>query len=410
MDINRKEDESKLDYLKRIVYGKLVDKTIKEKYKELSMPVFGVQLSECECRKRFYGIHFALEVLQKSKEDSITDEKILDEILLEKLEIQKERKKIQTINLEVNKNIRKIARTELTQEEILRCLREELEPLNIPPYIIRGEGGKEGILTISDVHFGREALVYGLKGEVLNKYDEEVFEKRMKELLDRTIEICLKENLEKLNLLLTGDLIDGMLRMTQLKKLQYGIIKSTIKFSEYMANWINELSNYINIEVHYCLGNHSQVRPLGSGNGDFPEENMENIIIWHLETRLENNPNVVIHNNGGDFIYFECKGLNIMASHGEERNLESAIKDYKSLYGADIDMFIAGHLHTKENKSVAISHKELSDVEYCRVKSICSIDDYSTKLRKSSGAGTSLFVIEEGKGKTITYDINLQII
>ena len=50
----------------------------------------------------------------------------------------------------------------------------------------------------------------------------------------------------------------------------------------------------------------------------------------------------------------------------------------------------------------------MSDVEFARVKSICSIDDFSTKLRKSSSAGTSLFIIEQGKGKTITYEVNLQ--
>ena len=196
--------------------------------------------------------------------------------------------------------------------------------------------------------------------------------------------------------------------MTQLQKLQYGIIDSTMKLAEHLSNWLNELSYYVSIDLYSCLGNHSQIRPLGSKNGDFAEENMETIILWFIKNRLQNNHNIHIIDNDSDFIFFNCCGINVMASHGEERNLEQAIKDYMLMYGEKIDLFIGGHLHTTENKSIGISHKGMSDVEFARVKSICSIDDFSTKLRKSSSAGTSLFIIEQGKGKTITYDVNLQ--
>lgn len=407
MELKIKENESRLDYIKRLVYGKLRDKTIDTDYVTLAPLIFGVELSECECRKRLYGVYNFLQQVESELEKGIEDEEILRKITYERLELEKERKKNQTVNLEINRNLRRFARNELTQEEIRRCILE-LEPLPIPPFARPTISPKEGILPISDVHYGKKCVVRGLKGEIINEYNEEVFEKRMWSLLGNTIDIKMKENIEKLNILLTGDLIDGILRMTQLQKLQYGIIDSTIKLAEFLSNWLNEISIYVKVELYYCLGNHSQIRPLGSSNGEFAEENMEKIILWFIKSRLENNSNITIHDNEGDFIYFNCKGLNIMASHGEERNIESAIKDYLVLYGEPIDMFIGGHLHTKENKSIGISHKGLTDLEYCRVKSICSIDDYSTKLRKSSGAGTSLFIIEEGKGKTVTYDINLQ--
>ena len=46
--------------------------------------------------------------------------------------------------------------------------------------------------------------------------------------------------------------------------------------------------------------------------------------------------------------------------------------------------------------------------EVIKAPSLCSVDEYSMKLRRTSGAGALLFVIEEGKGKTITYDIKLK--
>jgi hypothetical protein len=229
----------------------------------------------------------------------------------------------------------------------------------------------------------------------------------MYDLLNRAISISKKENISKLNITLQGDLIDGILRMSQLTKLQYGIVDSTMRFAEFISNWINELSNHVYCNVYYTLGNHSQIRPLGSKNGDFSDENMEKIIIWHIKTRLENNPNVKINDNNSDFIFFNCLGINVMGSHGEERNLEQAVKDYKMIYGEDIHLFLAGHLHSKETKSIGING-DLSDIETIRVKSICGIDDFSMKLRRSASAGATYLVIEEGQGKTIEYDIKLK--
>lgn len=405
-ELKIRENESRLQYIKRLVYGKLKDKTIDCDYTEIAPYLFGIELNSHECRKRMYG---ALNILEQIDADLIsnTDEEILDQITMQKLELEKERKKNQTINLEINKNLRRIARNELTQDAIIEAI-NKLEPLNLPNINVRKENYKEAILPISDIHFGKKCVIKGLKGEVINRYDEEVFENRMNELLSESVSICEKESITKVNILLTGDLIDGVLRMTQLQKLQYGIIESTMKVAEFLSNWLNELSKYVDINLYHCLGNHSQIRPLGSKNGDFAEENMETIIMWFVKNRLSENNNIEIIENESDFIFFNCNGINVMASHGEERNLEQAIKDYMLLYGESIDMFIGGHLHTTENKSIGISHKGLSDVEFCRVKSICSIDEFSTKLRKSSSAGTSLFVIEQGKGKTITYDINLQ--
>ena len=406
-ELLRKENESKFQYIKRLVYGKLKDKTLDYDFQELAPYVFGVELSSCECRKRMYGVLNIIEQLENECFEGVTDQEVLDKITMQTLELKKERMKNQTINAQINKNLRMVARNELTQEVIVDAMKN-LQPLKCHKPILRKVSKQEAILPISDIHFGKETTIYGLKGEILNQYNEQVYEERMQKLMEESIRICEKEDVSKLHVLLTGDLIDGMLRMTQIKKLQYGIIESTMRLAEHLSSYFNTLSNFVAIEIHYCLGNHSQIRPLGSSNGEFPEENMEKIIIWYLKSRLINNQNIQINDNLSDFIFFNCKGLNIMASHGEEKNLEKAIKDYNMLYGEQIDMFIGGHLHTTENKSIGLSHKGLSDVELVRVKSICSIDDYSMKLRRSSSAGTSLFIIEEGKGKTITYDINLQ--
>lgn len=405
-ELKKKIEETRLEYIKRLVYGKLKDKTIDADYSEIAPHLFGSELNSHECRKRMYGV---LSILEQLEDEVINTSAsgLLDEITLKTLELKKERQKNQTINAQINKNLRLISRNEMTQDLVVQAI-EKLEPLTFPKLISREVSSQEAILPISDIHFGKECVIKGLRGEIINEYNEDVYRRRMDQLLNETVRICIKEDISKVNVLLTGDLIDGILRMTQLQKLQYGIIDSTMKLAEHLSGWLNELSHYVSINLYSCLGNHSQIRPLGSKNGDFAEENMETIILWFIKNRLQNNHNIHIIDNESDFIFFNCCGINVMASHGEEKNLEQAIKDYMLMYGEKIDLFIGGHLHTTENKSIGISHKGMSDVEFARVKSICSIDDFSTKLRKSSSAGTSLFIIEQGKGKTITYDVNLQ--
>ena len=63
--IERRKDESDFEYIKRIVYGKLIDKTITESYEELSEIIFGDGncFNESEVRKRMYGMKRLFDVM-----------------------------------------------------------------------------------------------------------------------------------------------------------------------------------------------------------------------------------------------------------------------------------------------------------------------------------------------------------
>lgn len=408
MSIERKNNEKDFEYIKRLVVGKLIDKTIDKDFAELSEAIFGEgnQFNSSEVRKRLYGMRRLLEVIEEDSINNISNDELSSELDEKLKEIKLERNKLSVERNEVNKIYREKARIDLRFERLEKAI-ESLEPVQVPiPYLIT-EGNKEGILTISDTHFGRITSVKGLRGEILNEYNEDIFEDRMWQVLESTIHIIRKENLEVIRLILNGDLVDGMLRQSQLSQLQYGLVDQTMRFAEFITTWINELSKYCYVEVYSSLGNHDQARVLNAKNGEFPQENMSRIIYWYIKTRLNTNLNVNINENNNEHIFFNIFGLNIMAGHGEEKNIEQALKDYMLLYNERIDLFITGHLHSSYAKSVGLGSLGTSDVECIRVKSICGIDDYSMKLRKSSGAGTSLIIIEECKGKTMTYDINL---
>ena len=132
------------------------------------------------------------------------------------------------------------------------------------------------------------------------------------------------------------------------------------------------------------------------------KENLELIITWFIQERLRNNPNVTVHD--AQFIQIvKIFNTSICITHGQnEKNLENSIKDYAMIYGQPIHILKTGHLHHLNNKSIGMSHGK--NIEYIQSPSICGIDEYSMKLKKTAQAG-SLITVFTPKGKYCTYEI-----
>ena len=64
----------KLEKIKRIVYGKLVDKTITTSFEELSEQIFGEGncYNESEVRKRMYGMKYLFELMDNENNNVAT--------------------------------------------------------------------------------------------------------------------------------------------------------------------------------------------------------------------------------------------------------------------------------------------------------------------------------------------------
>lgn len=149
-----------------------------------------------------------------------------NQLVAQKNEIIKERKKIQTEKVEINRWLRESARDEMIIEQITEAI-DKLEPINVPPLRIQDydKSTKVAVLCLADCHYGVEFEIKGLFGEVLNAYSPEIFEERMWTLLNKVVDIVTKEDLTELNIFMLGDEINGILRLTsQLMKLRYGII------------------------------------------------------------------------------------------------------------------------------------------------------------------------------------------
>lgn len=354
-------------------------------------------------RKRYKNFSDAYEELF-SKENFL-DEKVTD-IDVKNRELKKTLIKIQTEKIEYNRWLREEARDELIAEKIVAAIKE-LPPLKVPeilPAHIAGRihGYREGCLIFADTHYGVDLKITGLFGEIINEYSPEIFEQRMWNLLAQVIDICEKEGFTSLNVYDLGDEVDGILRVSQLWKLRYGVIESTVRYGRFITEWLNELSKHVYVKYQMVKdSNHCQLRLLNQPKGAFKDENMSYIITEKIMDRLDNNPNFEFIQNPTGYVFDKILGYNVLGIHGECKNLENAIKEFSKTYGVDISFLIGGHKHHQNSSNIGIE----SDV--IGVPSVIGVDDYSLSLHKTSDPGATLFVLEEGKGKTMEYNIKL---
>ena len=356
-------------------------------------------------RKRYRDFSRAYEnVFSKTESDQYQKD-----LIEKKRELEKLKKQIQTEKVEYNQQLRIEARDELLVEKIRDAVSElnERDPIEYfeNSYNVNYEDGpRTWVLAFGDAHFGADLQIKGLHGEIINEYSPEIFYDRMNELMVRVCDIIIENEISELYVFDLGDAIDGILRVSQLMKLRYGVVQSTIKYADFLAYWLYELSKMCPIKFRMCNGNHSEIRHLGQKKGAFEQDNMGEVIYEFLKIRLGSDDIPVdISRNDTGMIFEEIQGFNILGYHGESKDLDAAMKDFRGIYKTDIDLLIAGHLHHSFSETVGVN----SDI--MRTPSIIGIDDFSMKCRKTSNPGATMFCVERDAGKTIEYHIKLGV-
>lgn len=401
--LRKKPDEGKYQYIWRI--GQYVDSGVLPHWKHISEEInreLGVPedefLSESAYRKMYQSAKkFYDEGIFNDKEN----ENGINELNILKRELQKERVKLQTEKNEYNKWLREEARDELLLEKFIESVRS-LKTFNVPDYIKPKHNSKSYLLCFGDEHFGAEFEVRGLFNEIINSYSPEIFEDRMIELFNQTLEIIKKDNIDTLHIFSMGDFSDGILRVSQLMKLRYGVIDSTIKYSNFICEWLEKLTKYVRVEYHTVVqANHTELRMLSQPKGTFVNDNVSKFLLEFIKIRLGNNKNFKLHTNPTGYIYANIAGYALFGIHGEVKNMENAMKDYSKIYNTPIDYLIGGHLHHTKVEEVG------KNSEVINIPSIIGIDPYSMSLRKASDSSAKLIVFEENKGKVCEYTLKL---
>lgn len=307
-------------------------------------------------------------------------------------ELKKERSKLQTEKIEYNRWLREEARDELIIERIEDAIKS-IEPLSHPQRIASQRGHREYVLLFGDEHYGAEFSIKGLMGETINEYSPEIFEERMNNMFQQVVALVQEKGITRLHILNLGDYSDGILRVGQLTKLRYGVVDGTINYANFLAEWLNNLSSYVQIEFHMTDGNHSELRLFNQPKGSFKDENMGKIVREFIRIRLSENPNFKIITNDSGMIYDEVAGYTLVGVHGESKNMKDAMDGISRMYGKQVDILCAGHLHHYNAEDVGVSKTVI------RVPSIVGIDPFAASILKGCSSAALLLTIEEGKGR-----------
>lgn len=393
MKIERKSGESYLSFVERATNA-LSDGLID--YQEWGCAVLGGEMySEENTRRcaRFFSQF--IQNLENDKIEQIDDVDKVEEIKQAMRELKAERIKIQTANLEYNANARAEARGDLFQERIVEAI-NRLDPVKVKHIEVSSIKKKVGLLCLSDFHAGSTYEVKGLYGEVVNKYDFEIMKNRLWRLIgmieadDVVIDELVVANL--------GDFFENVLRLSSLAKLREPVVDTIIKFSEFMAQWLIEIQDRLEVPITVVTvgGNHDINRILGQ-QPQLEEENLGKIVVEFLKLRLGQCENIKVEDYT-DVAVKTIGPVNVMFTHGEDKDLVTTIEYFSNLYNVDADEIYAGHLHRPESKAVGIT--DIGDRMIYRVGSICGCDTYSKRLRKSARPSAYFALYEKDQGHT----------
>lgn len=395
--MDRKKNESYLSFSKRVTRA-LSNKTIS--YKEWAKSLLNENIyGEENTRRCFVFFEKFLSILENDEINNIQDENKLQEILIAKKELEKERKKIQTINLEYNQYVRDISRFELFNEKI----KEAID--NMPALIFSNtiqdkfNSKQTAVLCISDAHNGVEINMQTVFNEPINIYSPDILKKRLNKLADTVIKDYKNNfNYKKLIVFDLGDCIQNILRLSDIAKLKTGVIDSVLQYAEMISQFLNKIQNELNIQIEFsCLGgNHSELRLISTGR-NWESENLGKVIREFIALRLKDNQNIKV-DPYSDFSFKQIEGINILAIHGDDskKNINE-ISYWEQYHNITIDILLMGHFHHQEQ--ISLGYSPTGDKEIIIVPSLIGIDEFSRKNRKLARAGAK-FILFEDNNKT----------
>lgn len=386
------------DYIKRIVYGKLVDKTIDVDYEELSEYIFGDGncYNSSEVRKRMYGIKRLIDLLEEEGIEAIDDSKILTEIDLKRIEFEKEKMRFQDQRREFNKILRQESRHEHLKSEFIKAIKDtdSIIPLDFK-HREYAPSEKDGVLLIGDWHVGLTVENYW------NKYNLDEFYKRVDKLVFKVEEYGKLHNIKTLHVFGLGDFLHGLIHVTT----RIVSEENTVKQTKIVADVIGKLllkfaSTFQNVEFYMVTGNHARVSP--NKKESLAEENFEEFISWYLEAKLENIDNINLNKNvyDNEIIVANILGHTCLGVHGDKDKITNVAQNLSLMLKIIPDyIFTADKHHLEEN--------EIHGVEVIINRSLSGVDQYAQSIRKTSHAGQTFMIFSREEGRECTYNIKL---
>ena len=397
MDIERRQNESPLDYHKRLVYGKLVDKTLSDMdYTELAELVYGQPYSSDVARRMLYGSRRTLELMDAERVRDVSSDGILSEIDEKMIELRKERQKFYDQRNAFNKVVRERSRQEELNEIIYDAVGNgNLPRLEYTPSVIE-RSDNDLLVSLNDLHYG------AVHSNYWGEYNSDICRDMIKKYLDRIIHIAEVHGSENCIVWENGDVISGNIHRSIQVTNKENVIEQIMGASELIAEFLAELSKHFRtVQFVSVAGNHSRLEP--NKDNAIMDERLDDVVEWYLSARLQNFDNIII--GAGEKIdstmyVINVRGLNYGGIHGDYDGSASKVQSLQTMMGVPLYAILSGHMH--HNKV-----DEVQGVKTVMAGSFLGMDNYCVQKRIFGRPEQMVCVCDEN-GIVCHYDIPLQ--
>ena len=395
-ELERRSDESLLQHHRRLVYGKLVDKTLSDvDYTELAPYVYGQEICADTTRRMMYGSRETLKLLDvmEAREESETES--TDD---RRVELQKAQQRFYDQRRAYNQIVRERARQEELNDIVERAIAEHAHPFQYEGRTCRAavSSGNDLMVTLADIHYGIDVK------NAWNTYNPEVCEQMLDAYADAVINISETHGSENCYVLGLGDFISGNCHLPIALANRENVVGQIMGVSELMSHFVYKLSGHFGAVYFISVaGNHSRI---GKKDNAPTDERLDDLIPFYMKARLQNIENVFIGDEAGEKLDATISCVNVRGKeyalvHGDYDGTPVKMPTLQIMAGRPLYGVICGHKHH--------SYSEFIDgVRLVMAGSFVAMDDYAISKRLFSKPEQTVCVCDRN-GILCTYNVPL---
>ena len=323
------------------------------------------------------------------------DQKQFDKMMIGKREF--ERKKIQFRD---ERNAwQKQNYIDARAEEKLDRLEEELTSIgkiNFEKHEeVQVSSDNDMLVILSDLHIGQTF------DSAFGKYNTDIAEDRLRQLLNNIISIQKTHNSEKCYVSLQGDLISGNIHKSIQVTNREDVIEQIKIATELISSFCYELSKHFRVVfMTNVSGNHTRIE---SKKDAIHDERLDDIISWAVELSLKHigNFHVLKRNIDTGIADISIRNKTYIAVHGDMDSYnKSGVQNLCLALGFVPYAILFGHLHT--------CSVDVNGVKMIRGGSLAGCGDQYTIEKRLTGKPSQMICICNSDGVMAYYPVELK--
>lgn len=321
------------------------------------------------------------------------EEEYYEKLQAEKRELRLLIQRMSDERVEINRIYRAEGRKKSFLELVQQVICENTEPIDIKPIPNYFESDNDLLCHFTDIHTGIEIDNWK------NKFDKDVLRERVKRYTENVLDIRRSHNSENCHIVI-GEIISGLIHNNLRLQNNMNLMEQFKYISELIsAMLIIFAENFSGVHVYITPGNHSRI--VANKNDSLDGENMDVLLPFYLEARLQNIENIIIHENTiePEIAMFNIRNSKVFAAHGHRDSVSNVVQNFTLMFGIRPDIVLLGHRHTNGMTTIF-------DTKVIESGCVSGTDQHAMSIRKCNKPEQTVSVIDNN-GLKCLYDIQL---